>query len=445
MKKSYLLRGGRRIDPATGCDETADFLIRDGRIEAIAPTIDAPDATVFDATGLVVVPGLIDLHVHLREPGFPEKETVATGTAAAAAGGFTTVCCMPNTNPALDRMEVLRDLEERVAREGRVRVRPIAAITRGRRGEAAVEFAALAAAGAVGFSDDGTTTDDAAIMRAALAASARLDRPVMVHCEEKRLATGPMHEGAVSKALGVAGSPAEAEEIVIARDLLLAKLTGGWLHVLHVSTGHGAELVRRAKADGVRVTAEVMPHHLAMSDAWVGGSRELLNVDEPAGPPAPPLDPHTKVHPPLRTAEDTRRLLRALQDGTIDCVATDHAPHAFPEKAGSAFADAAPGLSGLEFALPLMLAFVRAGHFTLSDMIAKMSLVPAQLLRAAPGTFGTLSVGAPADLIAFDPAERWTVTPDKLRTKSANTPLLGMELQGRVKLTLVGGEERFRG
>ncbi|MGH2533658.1 MAG: dihydroorotase [Thermomicrobiales bacterium] len=439
--RNWLIRGGRVVDPATRHDAVADVVIQNGRIESVGGLGAVKGAEVFDARGCVVAPGLIDLHVHLREPGFEEKETVATGTAAASAGGFTTICCMPNTRPALDSVEALRDLRERVERDAVVRVYPIAAITVGRHGEEEVDFDALAAAGAIGFSDDGDTTADSAIMRRALEASTRLNRPIMVHCEDKALAHGAMHEGEVSRRLGIVGSPAEAEEIIIARDLLLAKLTGGWLHVCHVSTGRGANFVRQARSAGMRVTAEVMPHHLTMSDAWVAGDRTLLNVDEPAGDPAPPADPNTKVNPPLRTASDTQQLLNALKDGDFDVVATDHAPHAVPEKQGSAYQDAAFGMSGLEFALPLMLGFVRAGHLPLSELVYRLSTVPASLLGMP---FGTLKVGSPADVVVFDPGERWQPTPENLKTKSPNTPLLGMELRGRVQLTLVDGEERFR-
>ena len=438
---SWLIRGGRVVDPATGRDEIAAVLIREGRIAAVGQDLSAAGAAVIDAEGLVVVPGLIDLHVHLREPGYEHKETIATGTAAAAAGGFTTICCMPNTAPALDSVETLRDLGERVRRDARVRVHPIAAITKGRVGEEGVDFAALVEAGAIGFSDDGDTTRDSALMRQALQASRALGRPIMVHCEDKALATGHMHEGDVSRRLGIAGIPPAAEEIIIARDLLLARLTGGWLHVCHVSTGYGAELVRWAKGEGINVTAEVMPHHLTMSDRWVAGDRTLLNTDEPAGAPGTPADPNTKVNPPLRTRADTEALLAALRDGTFDVIATDHAPHAPAEKVQTTFDRAAFGLSGLEFALPLTLALVRAGQLTLADLVTKLSVAPARLLRQP---LGTLAAGAPADVVVFDPDERWTVTPDSLATTSANTPLLGMELRGRVRLTLVDGQERYR-
>lgn len=439
---TWSIRGGRVVDPASGRDGVADLLIRDGRIAAVGPTELGDGGRSFDATGLVVAPGLIDVHVHLREPGFEAKETIASGTAAAAAGGFTTIFCMPNTRPALDAFASLVDLERRIARDARVRVHPIAAITIDRAGRRLTDLAALAAAGAVGFSDDGDTTADSGLMREALEASAALDRPIMVHCEEKVLASGAMHEGEVSRRLGLAGIPPEAEEIVIARDLLLAGLTGGRLHICHVTTGRGAELIRRAKAEGVRVTAEVMPHHLTMTAGWVGGDRRLVNVVEPAGPEHRPADPDTKVNPPLRPEADARALLAALLDGTIDLVATDHAPHERAVKQGVSFDDAAFGLSGLEFALPLMLALVRAGHASLGDLVTWMSQRPAELWKL-PG--GSLAVGEVADVVVFDPEERWEVAPERLATKSPNTPLLGMVLQGRVKLTLVGGEERYVG
>ncbi|MCC6791989.1 MAG: dihydroorotase, partial [Thermomicrobiales bacterium] len=300
MTNALLIRGGRVVDPANNRDQIADLLIRDGRIAAIGEALEAADAEVFDAAGLVVTPGLIDLHVHFRTPGFESKETIATGTAAAAAGGFTAVCCMPNTRPALDSVEVLHSLNQTIANEGSVRVFPIAAITKGRKSEEAVDFDALAAAGAIGFSDDGDSTRDSKLMRAALEASKRLDRPVMVHCEDWTLADGAMNEGEVSRKLGLKGIPAEAEEIIIARDLLLTALTGGWLHACHVSTARGIEMVRQAKAVGVNVTAEVMPHHLVMSDDWVAGDRTLHNTQEAPGAPGTAADPNTKVNPPLR-------------------------------------------------------------------------------------------------------------------------------------------------
>jgi dihydroorotase len=436
---SLLIRGGRVVDPASGIDGHADVLVEEGVVKAVG-RVERTAARIVDADGLVVAPGLIDVHVHLREPGFIEKETIATGSAAAAAGGFTTVFCMPNTNPALDSVETLRALDAIIRRDAVVRVHPIAAITKGRRGEEAVDFDALAAAGAVGFSDDGDSTADSGIMRAALAATRRHGRPVMTHCEDRGLTGGAMHEGDISLALGIAGIPAEAEEIVIARDLALARLTGGWLHLCHVSIGTGVDLLRRFKAAGTRATGEAMPHHLVMTDEWVVGSRRMVNVDEPAGAPGTPRDPHTKVNPPLRPQADAAALLAGVRDGTIDLVATDHAPHVEPEKAGSTFERAAFGMIGSELALPTMLALVRAGQLSPLKMIDLLSAAPARLWNLPTGR---LTPGAPADIVLFDPAERWTVSRDTLRSKSINTPLLGMTLQGKVKRTFVAGEERY--
>jgi dihydroorotase len=442
LETSWIIKGGHVVDPANGIDGIANVLIRSGTIEAVGAGVDASDVPAIDATGLVVAPGLIDLHVHLREPGFEYKETIATGTAAAAAGGFTAICCMPNTKPALDSVEALNDLHERIERDASIRIYPIAAITKDRAGQEAVNFASLATEGAIGFSDDGDTTRDSAIMRKALEASRKLDRPIMVHCEDKALARGAMNEGEVSRKLGITGVPAEAEEIIVARDIMLARLTGGWLHLCHVSTGRGAEMTRLAKAEGLHVTAEVMPHHLVMSDDWVAGSRSLVNVNEPNAEPGNSGDPDTKVNPPLRPVADTKLLLAALKDGTFDIVATDHAPHARQDKQERDFEDAAFGLSGLEFALPLMLALVRAGHLTINDVIYRLSTVPAQLLRVEAGA---LISGFPADIVIFDPDAVWRVEPDSLKSKSANTPLIGMKLQGRVVRTLVDGEVRFDG
>ncbi len=440
--RDWWIRSGRVIDPDSGLDAITDVVVRNGAIAHIGEVDQPPDARSFDADGFVVTPGWIDVHVHLREPGSEWKETIATGSAAAAAGGFTTICAMPNTDPVPDRVDALENLQRLIERDAAVRVMPIAAITIGRAGLKAVDFRALAAAGAIGFSDDGDTTADSRIMRAALTASRDTGRPVMVHCEDKALAAGAMHEGEVSRRLGLPGIPAAAEEIIISRDLMLAELTGGWLHVCHVSTGRGADLIRAAKERGVHVSAEVMPHHLTMSDEWVGGVRSLHNVSEPAGVRTAPADPNTKVNPPLRPVADTEALIEALKDGVFDVFATDHAPHAEPEKGGAAFADAAFGLSGLEFALPLTLALVRTGHITLTELIHRWTVQPAHILGS---DFGRLAPGATADLTIFDPEERWTVATESLRTKSANTPLLGMELRGRAKLTLIAGEERHRG
>ncbi len=437
---SIVIRNGRVVDAGSGFDGAADLLLENGRIAAIGSIPTGSGDSEIDAEGLVVTPGLIDMHVHLRQPGFDNKETITTGTAAAAAGGFTTICCMPNTRPTLDSRESLDLLYEKIAAEAIVNVLPIAAISVGRLGIKAVDYAEVADAGAIGFSDDGDSCDDPGIMTEALEASKTLHRPVMVHCEDKSLMGGSLHEGDVSSRLGLKGLPALAEENILARDLELTAKTGGWLYALHVSTGAGIDMIRQARASGVHVTAEAMPHHLLMTDEWVAGSRRFVNVDEPAGNQAEPAHPNTKVNPPLRPQRDTELLLAAIADGTFDIVATDHAPHAATDKVRGQFQTAASGLSGLEFGLPMMLALIRAGRLSYLDLVRLMSYNPARVLRSDRGQ---LAVGAPADLTIFDPNEAWQVDAAKLRTKSANTPLLGMTLQGRNRYTIVDGELRF--
>jgi dihydroorotase len=435
-----LIRGGRVVDPVAGRDEVVDVLIVDGKVEAIGHGLEVNDAEVIEATGMIVSPAWIDVHVHLRQPGFDEKETVDTGTAAAVAGGFGAVACMPNTKPALDSPEVINALLDDVGRTGHAAVYPIASITRGRALREPVDFDAVIESGAIGWSDDGDTTPDSAIMRQALEASKRLGRPVIVHCEDKPLASGAMHEGEISRTLGIPGIPAAAEEIIIARDLMLAELTGGWLHVCHVSTGRGIELIHEAKQRGVHATAEVMPHHIVMSDEWVAGSRELHNTDEPAGDPGTPGDPNTKVNPPLRPVEDTRKLLEALKAGWFDCFGTDHAPHAEADKIGD-YEGAAFGMSGLEFAFPATYALVRAGHIALDDLVRWWTVEPARVIGIeAP----SIREGQLASISVFDPDRKWIVTPEALKTKSKNTPLLGMTLRGQSVLTLVNGKVQHR-
>jgi dihydroorotase len=441
MTSATLLRGGHVVDPSLGIDGRADVRLREGRVAAVGKLQPESGETVLDVDGLVVTPGWIDVHVHLREPGQEWKETIGTGTQAAAAGGFTTVFCMPNTQPALDSVAVLEELQRRVARDAVVRVHPIATISEGRRGRRPADFEALARAGAVGFSDDGESTADSGIMTEALRASARLGVPVMVHCEDPNLIGGAIHEGEVSARLGVKGIPAAAEEIFIERDLALAADTGGWLHACHVSTGKGIADIARARVAGVNVTAEVMPHHLVMSDEWVGGSRKLEGVGGPEVPDAAPSDPDTKVNPPLRPPSDAAALLAALKSGAFEIISTDHAPHATIEKQGKSIQAAAFGLSGSEFALPSLMALYHEGLLTLSEIIAAISMRPAKLW-SLPG--GTLRPGAVADVTVFDPLERWTPQRDTLLSRSTNSPLVGLELQGKTKLTFVQGEVRHR-
>lgn len=444
MSRDLLLRGGRILDPASGRDEIGDLLISDGLVAAVGGTIAPPDgAEVLDLAGLIVTPGWIDLHTHLREPGFEYKETIQGGAAAAAQGGFTTVCCMPNTRPALDTPEQIAYVLER-ARGAAVRVLPIATITRDRALEEPVDFAALTAAGAIGFSDDGESTSSAHAMLVALEASKVLRRPIMVHCEEPSLVRGgAMNAGPVADALGLPGSPDIAEEVMLARDLTLAAATGGWLYACHTTTARGVALIREAKARGVHVTAEVTPHHLALTDEWVAGSRRLHWEQEsfPAGESA---DSNTKVNPPLRTGADIEALVEGLRDGTIDTIGTDHAPHAASDKP-SDYRAAAFGMLGFEVALPTLMSLVRASALDLPTIIAKLTVAPAAVLGdILPTGAGTLAVGATADVTIFDTDRRWVVTPESLRSSSKNTPLLGREVQGMVTHTIVGGEVRYR-
>ncbi len=442
MSGRTLLRGGRVIDPANGRDGIADVAIESGMVAEVANHIEPREADeVIDAGGKLVTPAWIDMHVHLRDPGFTGKETLATGGQAAVAGGFGVVACMPNTSPALDSPEIIRDIAERAERDAACRVLPIASITKGRSGTEPVDFRDLVEAGAIGFSDDGDTTANSAVMREALEASIELGVPVIVHCEDKALATGAMHEGEISRQLGVEGIPAAAEEIIIARDLMLAELTGGWLHVCHVSTKRGIELITEAKRRGVRVTAEVMPHHIVMSDQWVAGMRELHNTSAPAGEPLEPKHGYTKVNPPLRPVADTEGLLAAVQRGEFDIFATDHAPHADPEKLDVPYERVAFGMSGLEFAFPATWELVRAGHLEAIDLVRLWTAAPAEIFGLDRGV---LTQGARADVTLWDPDQAWVVSRDTIRSKSANTPLIGMTLRGRAVRTWINGEEIYR-
>ena len=393
------------------------------------------------ARGFLVAPGFIDLHAHLREPGFEDAETIATGARAALAGGFTTICAMPNTEPAIDTPGLVAEVIARGAAARAARVLPIAAITRGRKGHELADLVELAAAGAVAFSDDGAPVSDARLFRSALEYARATGRPISEHAQDEVLsAGGVMHEGAVSARLGLPGMPAAAEETAISRDLALAKLTGGRLHLAHVSTAGAVSLVRRAKAEGLAVTAEVTPHHLALTDAWVAGSRafawdpvwESADSTDPTGSAAQPYDTATKVNPPLRTAADVKACWDGLMDGTIDAIATDHAPHAAVRK-DVEYQDAAFGISGFETAVPLLLAGVAAGWGTWERVVAALSTGPAAVLGIA------LPVN---DLVVIDPRALWTPGPDTLLSRGKNTPLLGRRLTGRVVTAVVDGTIR---
>jgi dihydroorotase len=418
---SLLIRNGRVIDPAASVDAVQDVLLKGDRIERVGPSHAVPDGTkVLDAAGKIVCPGFIDLHVHLREPGQEYKETVATGTRAAAAGGFTAVCAMANTHPVNDNRSVTDYIRAKADTEGVVRVYPIGAVTRELGGAELSEMAELAEAGCVAFSDDGKCVMNAALYRHAMEYTLPFGTPLISHAEDHHLSKGAaMNEGIVSTELGVPGAPAAAEDIMVARDILLAELTGAHVHIAHLSTAGAVRLVRDAKARGVKITAEVTPHHLLLTE-------EAVRT----------FDANTKMNPPLRSKRDTEALLEGLIDGTIDCIATDHAPHAVSEKEGE-FDRAAFGIVGLETAVGLLMdRLVRPGTLPLATLVARLSRDPARLL-GLPG--GSLAAGAAADLTLLDPAASWTVDPAKFVSRSRNTPFGGWRVTGRPWKTIVGG------
>jgi dihydroorotase len=424
----WLIRG-HIIDPDSNYDAPGDVVVFDGRIAYCGPPLEQPPSgtEVLDATGCVVTPGFVDLHTHLRFPGFPEKETIASGTAAAAAGGFTTVCAMANTDPVVDRVEVLREVLHEIEQSAVVRVRQLAAVSYGLRGEELTDMPALAAAGAVAFSDDGKPVWSETLMRTALDAGARLAKPISVHEEDPEIVRGGVaNAGPAARRLGLAEWPCRGEASIVARDLSLLAQTGGRLHIAHVSCAETVPLIERAKHAGLPVTAEVTPHHLRLSDCLLAGNYPLG---------LPPAHPCVKVNPPLRSDADVEAMIEALSAGTIDAVATDHAPHAAADKTGP-FTEAAFGISAIETALPLLLDLVRSGRFSMSDMVARLTAGPARAFRLDGGT---LTVGAPADICVFDPEEEWTVAAHTLRSKGKNTPLLGATLRGRVRWTMVAG------
>jgi dihydroorotase len=417
-----LIKHARVIDPSQRLDEGLDILLVDGQVARLAERIEDADAEVLDATGLVAAPGFIDAHVHLREPGFEHKETIATGTAAAAAGGFTAVCCMANTNPVNDNAAVTEFIRGRATAAAQARVYPIGAVSKGLAGQELAEMGEMVRAGAVAFSDDGKPVASALLMRRALEYSQLFDVPIIDHCEEETLkGKGVMHEGAVSTRLGLRGIPAAAEEIMVARDLILAELTGGRVHIAHLSTKAALESVRQARARGVKVTCEVTPHHLTLTD-------EAVALSE--------FDTDTKVNPPLRSADHVEALLGGVLDGTVDFLATDHAPHHADEKAVEY--DLAPfGMIGLETAVPLTYQLLVGKHkMPLRVFIALWSTNPAKVLRL-PG--GTLKVGAPADVTILDPEARSTVNPDRFSSASRNCPFVGQRLKGWPAGTIVAG------
>lgn len=420
-----LLKNGRVIDPASEMDSIADVLVENGRIAAIGENLTAADAELVDCTGKVVTPGLIDMHVHLRDPGLEAKEDVVSGTQAAAAGGFTMVACMANTRPAVDSSILVEGLRERARREGVVRVGVIGALSKGLEGKELSEIGDMKLAGAVAISDDGHHVTRANLFKSALEYAAMFDCLVISHAEDEGLVDGGyMHEGAVSAILGIPGRPSVAEDIAISRDIMLAEYTGTPLHIAHVSTKGAVEIIREAKRRGVKVTAEATPHHLTLTDEAVYGYNTA-----------------TKVNPPLRSADHVAALRAGLKDGTIDVIACDHAPHAFEEK-DVEFRYAPSGFTGLETSLGVILTeLYQTGEFTLPEVIDFMSTRPAWVLGVAGGT---LAVGAAADITVIDPELEWTVECDKFYTRGKASPFAGRRLKGRAVMTVVEGKMVMR-
>ena len=425
---TLLIRGGRVVDPSQGVDRIDDVLVRDGLIVSIGhgggQPIGRADETI-EAAGLVVCPGLVDMHVHLREPGREEDETIETGTRAALAGGFTSVACIPNTEPPIDTQAAVEFIRQKASRADTCNVFVVACVSRGREGKELAEIGRLVEAGAVAFSDDGSPVYDAELMRRALEYCRMFDKPVLAHEEVLELSRGGiMHEGLVSLVLGLPGMPAAAEDVMIGRDITLAETTGGRVHVMHVSTAGGVALIRDAKRRGVRITAEACPHHFTLTDESLRG-----------------FDANCKMSPPLRTAADVEAIITGLADGTIDCIATDHAPHAREKKLLEI--DRAPfGILGLETAVGLTVTrLVATGRIGWPRLVEAMSLLPSRILGIARGT---LQPGAVADITLIDPARSWRVDRSRLCSKSINTPFDGWTLQGRAVATIVAGRIKYR-
>jgi dihydroorotase len=417
---SILIQHGTILDPSRNLEHRADLLIRDGEIHSIGSNLGKADQTI-DATGCYVTPGLIDIHVHFREPGDEEEETIASGSAAAVAGGFTTVCCMPNTKPPLDNDGQIEFVVREAERVGLANVYPVGAITKGREGKELAEMGSMLARGAIAFSDDGVGVADASVMRKALQYAKMFDALIMQHCEEPSLGGGSMHAGLVSTVLGLPAIPAEAEQLMIARDLLLNRTIGCRYHVQHISTAWSVELIRRGKSDGLNVTAEVSPHHLLLTDE---SCRHY--------------DTNFKMNPPLRTAQDLEACIAGVKDGTIDILATDHAPHLAEEKELE-FQYAPFGIQSIECALALYVkALVEPGHISWIKLIEMMSTRPAQIAKLDRGT---LREGAVADVTVFDPKMQWTVDVESMKTKSRNCPFNGWKVRGRATRTIVEGRE----
>jgi len=420
---TILIKNGRVIDPSQGLDSIQDVYISGGVIRYIRENIKRKASITIDAKGMIVAPGLIDMHTHLREPGREDEETIYSGTRAAAAGGFTSICCMPNTRPVCDSRTTVKYVHARVLELGVVNVYPVASITVGQKGEEIVEFGDLVDAGAIAFSDDGSPVMNAEIMRRALEYTAMFDTPILDHCENMSLSdVGVMHAGYIQSLLGLPGIPGAAESTQVARDIELLEFFGGRLHICHVSTEASIHLIRRAKRRNVDITCEATPHHLTLTD-------ELVKTTN--------FDPNTKVKPPLVSEENRLELIRGLQDGTIDVIATDHAPHTTKDK-DKVFKEAPFGLIGMETAIPVLFTdLVHKGIITINQMIEKMTINPAKILRIDRGT---LKTGVPGDVTILNPNKRHTIRSSRFYSLSRNTPFEGKRCKGAVDTTIVSGK-----
>lgn len=418
---SLLIKKGRVLDPASHLDKVLDIFIEDGRIKRIAKDIDLTSQEVIDASGKVVIPGLIDMHTHLREPGREDEETIESGTCAAARGGFTTICCMPNTDPAIDDPSLVEFIYKQAENKGIVEVLPIAAISKDRKGKDLSPMGRLKAAGAVAFSDDGDWIANSSLMRRALEYLKSFNLVLISHCEDRNLSgNGVVNEGYFSTITGLEGIPREAEEVALFRDLALARMSGSSLHVAHVSTARSVKLIREAKQVGVKVTAEVTPHHFTLTE------KEVTSFDT-----------NTKVNPPFRGGEDIEALKEGLIDAAIDVIATDHAPHIIEEKEKD-YADAPFGIIGLETALGLVIKeLVEKRILSLMEAIAKLTINPARILGIDRGK---IKEGVKANITIFDPGKVWLVKEEELASKSRNSPFIGWELPGKIEWTIVGGK-----
>lgn len=421
-----LIRQGRIVDPVTGIGGVMDLLIENGKIAVLGSRISDPEAEILDGEGLTVCAGLVDMHVHLREPGFEYKETIETGTLAAARGGFTTIACMPNTRPVIDTPELVELVKEKAAGACGVRVLPIGAVTVGQKGETLTDFGKLKQAGAAAFSDDGVPVQNANLLRDAIILARRQGLPILSHCEDADMVKNhAVNEGKISRKLRLPGRPAIAEELQVTREAMLAEETGGAVHICHVSTARSVGIIRRYKRRGVKITCETCPQYFTLTED------EVLKQGALA-----------RVNPPLRTAADVEGIIQGLQDGTIDAIATDHAPHSMEEK-GRPLSEAPSGMVGLETALAITLTeLYHTGKMSLSDVIGKLTAQPAAILGL---NGGRLALGGDADLVIFDPNETWTIDPERFVSKGRNTPFGGREVKGKVKYTIVGGKIIYKG